>query len=602
MYRKIDNNIFVTLLFIMILPVSSCSSAEYSDIALTLPEHIAPHKSIKLAALNKNAASGAVRSPLKNPYLYFVFDQAADIHTVLPLEDYALEISVEALADENEHNNSPSFFMAFLYDTDFTPDTQKLTIPLSQERPKVIGNIRSQKTFSVSMGFSSPHKNKPSASIRGFIVYSKVPIKINNAAITQRQYGWTQEQEHIWCGFDADGGILPPELFSAQGVPVKTVLPPFVGHQPEQLEQVQVLFNHAAAQAGRAEQAMQERPKIEVQCGDNRIFLSCEPSLKGTSISSPFFSPQQNTVLLTANAHLVSGIVSRPQAVRPFTPIIADPAFVLQWPQEAWRNPDYELFAWEQFPSVLILDFAHYAAQDLFFKRLAFYAEKKGFVGKLLSDQQLQTMHGYNAHDYKADTLAAFFDKAEKEAFPLQQSELLLKEILFENGIIVRSGGNIQAGHGAVISISRESNRHTRQLLLTHESLHGVYFTQKAFRDAVDTVFNAMDAQALLFLQRYFEVTPSLHYDTDDQYLFKNEFMAYTLQQPIEQVQSYYVEKLSRRKAVSAAEPALCTYIQKTNAVAFREAADTMNDFLFKQWGIIGGRVNQAVIQKHTLP
>lgn len=600
MYRQ--TNIFITLLFIMLLQVSSCSSAEYSDISITLPEQAAPHQSIRLTALNQNAVTGIIRSPQNNPYLYFVFDQATDIQSVLPLEDYALEISVEALAHENAHNNSPSFFMSFLYDTDFAPDKKTLTIPLQQERPKVIGNIRAQKSFSVSTGFASLHTKQAIDSIRGFIVYSKVPIKINNAAIKPVQYGWMQEHEHIWCGFDADGGILPPELFNAQGIPLKTVLPPFAGHKPERLEQVQVLFNHTAAQALQTERAVQENPKIEVQCGDTRISLSCEPSLKGTSISSHFFSPQQSTVSLAANAHLVSGIVSSPQAARPFTPITADPAFVLQWPQKAWRHPDYELFAWEQFPSVLILDFANYAAQDLFFKRIAFYAEKKGFVGKLLTDQQLQAMHGYNAHDYKADTLAAFFDKAEKEAFPLQQSELLLKEILFENGIIVRSNGSIQAGHGAIISISRESNRHTRQLLLTHESLHGVYFTQKTFRDAVDTVFYAMDSQSLLFLQRYFELTPSLHYDTDDQYLFKNEFMAYTLQQPIEQVQSYYVEKLSRRKAISAAEPALCTYIQKTNAVAFREAADTMNDFLFKQWGIIGGRVNQAVIQKHTLP
>ncbi|MGP1454449.1 MAG: hypothetical protein ACTTJ7_01620 [Treponema sp.] len=602
MYRRTHHTIFITLLFIMLLPVSSCSSAEYSDISVVLPEHTAPQQRIQLTALNKNAVTGTIHSPQKDPYLYFTFDQAADIHTMLPLAAYSLEINVEALADENAHNNAPSFFMAFLYDTDFTPDTHKLTIPLSQQRPKVIGNIRTQKTFSVSMGFASLHTKKAIDSIRGFIVYAKVPIKINSIAITQAQYGWTYEQGHIWCGFDADGGSLPSELFSAQGIPVKTVLPPFAGHKPERIEQVRVLFNHLAAKTSTAEYAAQVHPKIEVQCGDNRVFLSCEPSLKGTSINSHFFSPQQHTVLLAANAPLVSGIVSYPQTVRPATPIMADPAFVLQWPQEAWRNPDYELFAWEQFPSVLVFDFATYAAQDLFFKRLAFYAEKKGFVGQLLTDQQLQTMHGYNAHDYKADTLAAFFDKAEKEGFSLHRSELLLQEILFENGLIVRSNGSIQAGHGAVISISRESNPSTRQLLLTHESLHGVYFTQKAFRDAVDTVFNAMDTQALLFLQRYFEVTPSLHYDTDDQYLFKNEFMAYTLQQPIEQVQSYYVEKLATRKAVSAAAPALCAYIQKTNAAAFKEAASKMNDFLFKQWGIVGGRINQAVIQKHVLP
>ncbi|MDR0409910.1 MAG: hypothetical protein LBH18_05890, partial [Spirochaetaceae bacterium] len=114
------------------------------------------------------------------------------------------------------------------------------------------------------------------------------------------------------------------------------------------------------------------------------------------------------------------------------TPVIADTGFILKYPQDKWRNESYEIFFWESFPNILIFDTASYAVQDKLFKRLAFFAEKKGFKGRLARDEEIADLHGWNAHDYNAETLARFFDMAEKDAFPLLDEEIALREILIK--------------------------------------------------------------------------------------------------------------------------------------------------------------------------
>ncbi|MDR0721053.1 MAG: hypothetical protein LBF78_15590, partial [Treponema sp.] len=103
-----------------------------------------------------------------------------------------------------------------------------------------------------------------------------------------------------------------------------------------------------------------------------------------------------------------------PAPDRPFPdePIPADPGLVLDYPRTAWRDSRYEVFRWESFPSVLVFDFADYAVQDRFLKRLAFYVEKAEFRGRLAEDREIASLHGWNAHDYRSQDLAAFFEAA----------------------------------------------------------------------------------------------------------------------------------------------------------------------------------------------
>ena len=81
---------------------------------------------------------------------------------------------------------------------------------------------------------------------------------------------------------------------------------------------------------------------------------------------------------------------------------------VLLYDPEHWRQPDYELFSWTRFPGILIMDTASYAVQSRFFKRLAFYVEKRGYRGRLIPEEEFAGLHGFNAHDYRAEDLARF--------------------------------------------------------------------------------------------------------------------------------------------------------------------------------------------------
>ncbi len=174
-------------------------------------------------------------------------------------------------------------------------------------------------------------------------------------------------------------------------------------------------------------------------------------------------------------------------------PIPADPGQVLTWDQSSWRNPDFELFSWSRFPRVLILDMASYEIQDAFFKRLAFFVEKAGHAGKLESLSALAGLHGYNAHDYRAEDLARFFDAASREDPPgLSVEESALETILAENGVIKKTAAGFAAGDGCILSISRGSSPLLRSLLLTHESFHGLFFTIPAFRDATEAAWAAL--------------------------------------------------------------------------------------------------------------
>ena len=272
------------------------------------------------------------------------------------------------------------------------------------------------------------------------------------------------------------------------------------------------------------------------------------------------------------------------------TPISADAGLLIKWSSKLWRNPDYEVFSWEQFPSVLIIDTADYGVQDQLVKRLAFFVEKAGFRGRLVEDEEVRDLHGYNAHDYRPESLAAFFDTAEKQGFNLNRKEIELREILEREKIIVRSADGWLAGNGGLLTFSKSSNDSLRTTLLTHESLHGIYFITPEFRNIVSQVYTRMDRLSLEFLQQYFVSQPTLNYDLEDSYLMENEMMAYLLQQPLKDTAKYFAKNLAVRGTVNKAIPELAAYVRETEGAGFVNAAAILDEYMFRRWGINAGR------------
>jgi hypothetical protein len=203
---------------------------------------------------------------------------------------------------------------------------------------------------------------------------------------------------------------------------------------------------------------------------------------------------------------------------------------------------EYEVYRWDMLPSVLVFDFKDYAAQDRFMKRLAFFVEKIGYRGVLEKDEEIAPLHGWNAHDYRAEDLAAFFQTVKTASFPINKSEKELRRVLLNSGIIKEEGDTIKAGEGAIISIARETADQLRWTLATHESAHGIFFADADYRRFAQALWASVDPGEKWFWRIYFGWAG---YDISSDYLLGNEFQAYLLQQPSNAAMEYFEKRKS---------------------------------------------------------
>ncbi len=287
----------------------------------------------------------------------------------------------------------------------------------------------------------------------------------------------------------------------------------------------------------------------------------------------------------------------------PLVAIPADPGTIIDYNPSNWRNREFEVFSWNLFPGILIMDTASYAIQSKFFKRLAFFTEKTGFVGRIVSEKLIEKRHGYNAHDYRAANIAKFFNLAVSEGVNLNPYEKLLKEILVINGILKESeAGRVAVGNfpggGGIISFSRSSSDFLRHLLLTHESYHGVFFSVPEYRkkcfDFWDSLSPIEKDFWVLFLEwKGYNVRR-------DRYLLVNEMQAYIFQQERERISPYYRDYVipmmfSSYKRFNQGErydqlKKVVDFIEK-NPDYFKKLHKRLENKLFNITGMVGGDV-----------
>jgi hypothetical protein len=324
-----------------------------------------------------------------------------------------------------------------------------------------------------------------------------------------------------------------------------------------------------------------------------KLHLDLSPALKRLSVPAGLVSPGDRPMALKSNRF--NSFRMSYAKIPPFPePIPADPGLVLSWPVESWRDRRYEVFRWEQFPSLLIFDFADYAIQDRMLKRLAFFVEKKGFRGRLAPDSEIAELHGWNAHDYRAEDLARFFKAARDAQFPLLAEERELERILLNSGIIRADGGSTTAGEGGIISVSRQSNSSLRALFMAHEGFHGIFFIDEDFRDFTRKRWRQLQPQAKRFIVSYFGYQ---QYDIADEYLLVNEFMGHVLQQSVSQAGYYFGTALPARLETSWRKQDLPPKDEDSNswpvlAEAFTREAQAFSDYVAGRWGLAAGRVS----------
>jgi hypothetical protein len=267
-------------------------------------------------------------------------------------------------------------------------------------------------------------------------------------------------------------------------------------------------------------------------------------------------------------------------------PIPADPGLILSWRRAAWRDPEAEVFTWPRLPMVLIFDTATYEVQERYFRRLAFFVEKPGTAGTIPSLGEVEGRRSWNAHDYRAEDLARFFSLAADG--PLTAEESRLREVLLANGVIRAGGSSYEPGKGAVLSISRESSASLRELLVTHEAFHGVFFALPAFQEACRAAWEALDPDERAVWLAFLDLKG---YNTADPYLVVNEFQSYLFQQERAEVPAFQATTLQR---VREAFPALAPAVRRLEAGrpdSFLDAFDALDRALAAAGGPPGGRV-----------
>ncbi len=543
-------------------------------------------------ALTKESLKAEVKRPKKNQYMYFKFtgnQKVRLMNSIEKLNGASLCLKIKFDSKYDSPTTECPFAFGFLYEDDFDEKNNLKNVIFS--RNLITGDFSKCLSECFELVYSIAKNDVVPC---GFFVYGTRPYAIKEAYFDAARIGRERNDECPVFAFGPLGGEVKwnysdfslagsEYLFPVQNLP-KSIMPKIVMEFTE--------IDDIGAYDAQA--------YVMVQIGDEKIKIRRSKNQDMVTLQASAFNENIASLKITENSNMVKSVFLCPnnsslaldESLKVLEPIVTDLGLVIDWPEKNWRCKDYELFRWEQFPDVIFIDFKNYEIQNEFFTRLAFFSEKAGYKGTLVSDDFIREKHGYNAHDYSAKSLSEFFTKASLESFPLNDRELLLREILLKNKIIVKgNGGKYKEGKGALVSFSRESPVYLRYTFLAHECWHGIFFTNSDFRDFVTSCYYAFDEGSMNFIKNFWETQPSLNYDRNDEYLMKNEFMGYIMQQPLSKVAPYFLQ-IAGRGSVNRWQPEDAEYIRENGATHFHETAVSLNKYVFDHWGLACGRVN----------
>ncbi len=459
------------------------------------------------------------------------------------------------------------------------PDTRRIQVQADEKKAPQLFDI----SFAVQKN-DNIEKYIP----EGFFVYSGIRCRVLAAIVVPAEIGFDIRSEIPFYGFACNGGMIDFEnkSFDFSG---SSMVFPVQSNMNQSMPEYRVLLSDNPETKTTREHSV----RVQMNVGGEKLYLNNVTAAKELIIPTGALNTPFSRVEFTDNSECIDSLIMRgtkPAGNEVLEPIRTDPGLILNYKTSQWRTADYELYEWDRFPQILFFDTRNYEIQDRLFRRLAYFVEKQGYKGRLLTNEELGDMHGYNAHDYSAESMANFFNKAAELNFPLNEEELLLKRILIHNKLLESDGLYVKANEGGLVSISRETPGWSRTNLLAHEGWHTIFFRDPEFRNYVSAVYYTFDPTSLDFLIDYFKSQPGLGYDVNDEYLMHNEFMAYIMQQRLSEVANYFVH-LANRGTVIDFTPKLAAYIRKTEGQGFEDAANALNDFVYDKYGIVCGNI-----------
>lgn len=558
-------------------------------------ECIETQGSSSLIAINKYAQKGIIKDG-QTAFFKFSPHQLQLLSSVY--EKYSttsITVRINLLPKKNKEHQNGFLKFGFLTEKDFTKSSKKNLVNISDSsHPLIQANLdNAPQIFDISLAaqkqqdINDYQKNLP----KGFFISSDYDCKIMAACAVPSEMGFDINYEVPFYGFAGNGGYLDFSNNTIDFSGASLVFPvenTSVSSMPE--------FAITLDQTKENKSTLENKVLINFTLGGEKFSLNnvktdSQIIIPSSALKSPFSRAE-----ITQNSDHISSFILRATYNQPnsegqvLIPVRTDPGLILNYNKSAWRTLDYEIFEWDRFERILFFDTRNYNIQDNFFKRMAYFVEKEGYKGTLLTNEQLQGKHGYNAHDYSAVSMANFFNKALQENFTLNKEEEILKKILLENDLIEFDGTVFIPNEGGIVSISQESAPYLRSTFLAHEGWHTLFFKDEEFRNFTSAVYYTMDQTSIQFLKDYFKSQPGLGYDQNDDYLMHNEFMAYIMQQNISEVSKYFVH-LANRGSVIKYTPKLAAYVRKTEGKTFEDAALALNDFVFDKYQIIGGNI-----------
>ena len=558
-------------------------------------ECIETQGSSSLIAINKYAQKGIIKDG-QTAFFKFSPHQLQLLSSVY--EKYSttsITVRINLLPKKNKEHQNGFLKFGFLTEKDFTKSSKKNLVNISDSsHPLIQANLdNAPQIFDISLAAQKQQdikdyqKNLP----KGFFISSDYDCKIMAACAVPSEMGFDINYEVPFYGFAGNGGYLDFSNNTIDFSGASLVFPvenTSVSSMPE--------FAITLDQTKENKSTLENKVLINFTLGGEKFSLNnvktdSQIIIPSSALKSPFSRAE-----ITQNSDHISSFILRATYNQPnsegqvLIPVRTDPGLILNYNKSAWRTLDYEIFEWDRFERILFFDTRNYNIQDNFFKRMAYFVEKEGYKGTLLTNEQLQGKHGYNAHDYSAVSMANFFNKALQENFTLNKEEEILKKILLENDLIEFDGTVFIPNEGGIVSISQESAPYLRSTFLAHEGWHTLFFKDEEFRNFTSAVYYTMDQTSIQFLKDYFKSQPGLGYDQNDDYLMHNEFMAYIMQQNIKEVSKYFVH-LANRGSVIKYTPKLAAYVRKTEGKTFEDAALALNDFVFDKYQIIGGNI-----------
>ena len=182
------------------------------------------------------------------------------------------------------------------------------------------------------------------------------------------------------------------------------------------------------------------------------------------------------------------------------------------------------------------IEFNSLMTQNKAFNRLAIFVEDRQYHGKVLNDDEIKKIFGMNktlgvGHDYDIKDIVRFFNQASRNGIKFNGIESGIINDLLKRGFIkYLEGRYIVNVPTAIISTSQDIGiiypiENFRKNTIDHEYNHGIYFTDKSYREAVRKLWDSFPK----FLQKAITHALDIGSDIDinDHDLVLREFAAW---------------------------------------------------------------------------